>query len=84
MRIYSGVMPHPLSEVVLSAFTAEKKCFDPGTLAPVLAGTMDPRIRGSKRNVFTAYRTVAEHVLGSLLQDGRLRRDSQGWYVLPS
>jgi len=75
-------MAHPLSDFVLSAFTPEEAHHDATTISVFLAGSTYARIPKRKVNVMRAYLLVAEHVLGSLVEDGRLEIERpSGWYV---
>jgi hypothetical protein len=64
-----------------SIFTAENRHHNITTIAHFMAGAAFVKTPGGKGNTLDAYRLVAADVLGSLVEDGRLKRDGVGWYV---
>jgi hypothetical protein len=72
---------HPLHRVVLEVFSRVNK-LDVATLAAELAGC-DEFIDDVSARGASAYRIVAEDVLGYMYVQTHLNRDSQGNYSLP-
>jgi len=71
---------NPMFEVALDAFKGSE-CQDRRKLADFLMGGQKfPKSTITK--VEKAYEVIAEHLLESMLRDGILCRDSQGWYRL--
>lgn len=76
----SEMIRHPLEGVVLEAFRVSD-AHDALTLSAFMKGVTwfsGPRAATGDR----AYKNVAEDVLGCMESQGKLRRDSRGWYLL--
>ena len=69
---------HPLIEMVLHAYK-DHDSLDGLALACFLWRGGE-HCKSKERRAWKAYQVVAEHLLESMLEDGILRRDAQGWY----
>jgi hypothetical protein len=65
---------HPLSDLVLSAFTTPRTGHDFITMAQFLGAATEPQY------AWKAYKTVAEDVMLLLSSQDKLYRDDSGWF----
>jgi len=76
------IQSHPLTAFVVENFK-NRHHQDATTLSCDLAGRSPPPDATTRGvNLRRAYASIAEHILESLLNDGIIVQDKQGWYVL--